>query len=87
MATDLLERRSSIYSNRVRMPIINELMGWDFVVTWMPYGASASPFQDLSPENSGITWVNTGSVSFYPAFVAAKCSLEGVGIDDYYIRN
>ncbi|KNZ75957.1 O-methylsterigmatocystin oxidoreductase [Termitomyces sp. J132] len=39
MATDLLERRSSIYSNRVRMPIINELMGWDFVVTWMPYGA------------------------------------------------
>ncbi|KAJ6621540.1 cytochrome P450 [Mycena sp. CBHHK59/15] len=29
-ADDLLTRRSSIYSDRARMPMVNELMGWDF---------------------------------------------------------
>ncbi|RXW19972.1 hypothetical protein EST38_g5879 [Candolleomyces aberdarensis] len=38
-ATDLLETRSSIYSDRPRMPMVNELSGWDaFNIGSMPYG-------------------------------------------------
>ncbi|KAF9457683.1 cytochrome P450 [Collybia nuda] len=36
--TELLERRSSLYSGRARLPMINELMGWDFNFGFMPYG-------------------------------------------------
>ncbi|KAL0954892.1 hypothetical protein HGRIS_003825 [Hohenbuehelia grisea] len=36
--SNLLEKRSSIYSNRPRMPMLNELMGWDFTFGLMPYG-------------------------------------------------
>ncbi|KAJ2928447.1 hypothetical protein H1R20_g8644, partial [Candolleomyces eurysporus] len=39
VATDLLETRSSLYSGRTRLPMINELMGWDFNFGFMPYGA------------------------------------------------
>ncbi|KAF9445086.1 cytochrome P450 [Macrolepiota fuliginosa MF-IS2] len=35
---ELMERRSSIYSDRARMPMINELMKWSFNVGFMPYG-------------------------------------------------
>ncbi|KAG6908818.1 hypothetical protein DXG01_003171 [Tephrocybe rancida] len=38
LATELLEKRSSIYSGRARMPMINELMGWGFNVGFMAYG-------------------------------------------------
>ncbi|KAG6809315.1 hypothetical protein H0H92_000727 [Tricholoma furcatifolium] len=38
LATELLEKRSSIYSGRARMPMINELMGWSFNVAFMAYG-------------------------------------------------
>ncbi|KAG5732706.1 O-methylsterigmatocystin oxidoreductase [Termitomyces sp. T112] len=38
VAIDLLEKRSSIYSSRARMPMLRELMGWDFQVGWIPYG-------------------------------------------------
>ncbi|GLB42757.1 putative cytochrome P450 family protein [Lyophyllum shimeji] len=38
VATDLLEKRSSIYSGRQRFPMVNELMGWDFHFAFMPYG-------------------------------------------------
>ncbi|KAF8161669.1 cytochrome P450 [Crassisporium funariophilum] len=37
-AMELLEKRSSIYSGRVRLPMCNELMGWDFNVGAMDYG-------------------------------------------------
>ncbi|KAJ7114001.1 cytochrome P450 [Mycena epipterygia] len=37
-ATDLLEKRSSMYSDRARLPMVNELMGWDFVLGFMKYG-------------------------------------------------
>ncbi|PFH47986.1 hypothetical protein AMATHDRAFT_6246 [Amanita thiersii Skay4041] len=37
-AMELLERRSSIYSGRARMPMINELMGWDFDFAFQDYG-------------------------------------------------
>ncbi|PBK84831.1 cytochrome P450 [Armillaria gallica] len=36
--SDLLDKRSSIYSSRARLPMIRELMGWDFLVGFMPYG-------------------------------------------------
>ncbi|KAF9476782.1 cytochrome P450 [Pholiota conissans] len=37
-ASELLERRSAIYSGRTRMPMVNELMGWDFSFGLMDYG-------------------------------------------------
>jgi len=37
-ANDLLEKRSSIYSSRARMPMMNELMGWNFNFGFMAYG-------------------------------------------------
>ncbi|KAJ7664491.1 cytochrome P450 [Mycena polygramma] len=36
--TALLEKRSSIYSDRARLPMLMELMGWDFNVAMMKYG-------------------------------------------------
>ncbi|KAF8068005.1 cytochrome P450 [Lyophyllum atratum] len=37
-AMELLEKRSSLYSGRPRMPMVNELMGWDFDFAFMDYG-------------------------------------------------
>ncbi|CAA7268859.1 unnamed protein product [Cyclocybe aegerita] len=37
-ATELLDRRSSLYSGRPRMPMINEVIGWDFNFAFMDYG-------------------------------------------------
>ncbi|KAF8883964.1 cytochrome P450 [Infundibulicybe gibba] len=37
--TDLLEKRSSIYSDRPRMPMLVELMKCDFLFSLLPYGA------------------------------------------------
>ncbi|KAF4616266.1 hypothetical protein D9613_008317 [Agrocybe pediades] len=39
-AAELLERRSSKYSGRARMPMVNELMGWDFNFGFQDYGPS-----------------------------------------------
>ena len=36
---DLMERRSSIYSDRPKAPMVVDLMGFDFVLTLVPYGA------------------------------------------------
>ncbi|KDQ62322.1 hypothetical protein JAAARDRAFT_30217 [Jaapia argillacea MUCL 33604] len=38
LASELLEKRSSIYSDRVRLPMVVELMGWDRTFSLMPYG-------------------------------------------------
>ncbi|KAF7341375.1 hypothetical protein MVEN_01874000 [Mycena venus] len=35
---DLMMQRSSIYSDRPRFPMLNELMGWDFAMGFMKYG-------------------------------------------------
>ncbi|KAF7365872.1 Cytochrome P450 [Mycena venus] len=35
---DLFEQRSSLYSGRIRLPTVVELMGWDFVFTIIDYG-------------------------------------------------
>ncbi|KAJ7483556.1 cytochrome P450 [Mycena latifolia] len=37
-AIDLLDKKSAIYSDRPRMPMVNELMGWDFDLGFMKYG-------------------------------------------------
>ncbi|KAF8910615.1 cytochrome P450 [Gymnopilus junonius] len=37
---ELLDKRSAIYSNRPRMPMVTELMGWDFNIGTMPYGST-----------------------------------------------
>ncbi|KAI0363937.1 cytochrome P450 [Pilatotrama ljubarskyi] len=37
-AQDLLEKKSSKYSGRPRLILLSELMGWDNVITHMPYG-------------------------------------------------
>ncbi|KAJ3574478.1 hypothetical protein NP233_g1744 [Leucocoprinus birnbaumii] len=36
--SDLLERRSVIYSSRVRFPMLNELIGWSWNFAFMAYG-------------------------------------------------
>ncbi|KAF9645500.1 cytochrome P450 [Thelephora ganbajun] len=38
VATDLLERHSIVYSDRPRMPMVNELMGCSWSFSMMPYG-------------------------------------------------
>ncbi|KAF9646526.1 cytochrome P450 [Thelephora ganbajun] len=38
VATDILERRSVIYADRPRMPMVNELMGCSWSFSLMPYG-------------------------------------------------
>ncbi|KAJ6579966.1 cytochrome P450 [Mycena vulgaris] len=35
---DLFDRRSSLYSDRPRLPMLNELMGWDFAIGLKKYG-------------------------------------------------
>ncbi|KAJ7777026.1 cytochrome P450 [Mycena metata] len=35
---ELFERRSSLYSNRPRTPMLTELMGWDYAIGFMKYG-------------------------------------------------
>ncbi|KAF9450386.1 cytochrome P450 [Macrolepiota fuliginosa MF-IS2] len=35
---DLFERRSSNYSDRPRLPMLNEMMGWEYLLSFLPYG-------------------------------------------------
>ncbi|KAJ7780050.1 hypothetical protein DFH07DRAFT_462191 [Mycena maculata] len=37
-ANDLFEKRYSVYSDRARLPMANELMGWDFTLGFMKCG-------------------------------------------------
>ncbi|PSR97714.1 hypothetical protein PHLCEN_2v4272 [Hermanssonia centrifuga] len=38
VASELLEKKSSLYSDRPRMPMLNELVGFDWDFSFMPYG-------------------------------------------------
>lgn len=38
VANELLEKRSSIYSSRPYMPMLNDLIGFDWLFSFMPYG-------------------------------------------------
>ncbi|KIJ63855.1 hypothetical protein HYDPIDRAFT_45476, partial [Hydnomerulius pinastri MD-312] len=39
-AYDLLDQRGTIYSSRPRMPMLKELMGWEWNLVLMAYGES-----------------------------------------------
>ncbi|KZT30484.1 cytochrome P450 [Neolentinus lepideus HHB14362 ss-1] len=39
VANDLLDKRGSKYSSRPGRPMVNDLMGWDWLFSSMPYGA------------------------------------------------
>ncbi|KAF9024346.1 cytochrome P450 [Hymenopellis radicata] len=43
-ANDLFEKRSAMYSDRSPLPMINDLMGWDWSFGHMPYGKSQACF-------------------------------------------
>ncbi|KAF8240485.1 cytochrome P450 [Tricholoma matsutake] len=60
--TELLERRSSIYSDRARMPMMNELMGWDFHFAFMKYGKYLRQHRILMHQ----TFHQTASMRFRP---------------------
>ncbi|TFK41776.1 cytochrome P450 [Crucibulum laeve] len=38
IANDLLDKRSSIYSDRPALPMIRDLIGWDWMTSALPYG-------------------------------------------------
>ncbi|TFK20661.1 cytochrome P450 [Coprinopsis marcescibilis] len=47
VTTDLLEKRSTLYSSRAKFPMIRELMGWDFNFTFMDYGKHWQKYRRL----------------------------------------
>ncbi|KAJ7181302.1 cytochrome P450 [Mycena crocata] len=66
----LLDRRSSLYSDRPRLPMLNELMGWgDFGLGFMKYGTRAS--RKLFHETMGVG----AAKQFYPQERAATQEL------------
>ncbi|KAJ7607921.1 cytochrome P450, partial [Roridomyces roridus] len=42
-AVDLLQKRSAIYSDRVRLPMVNELMRWEFNFGSSPFASPQAP--------------------------------------------
>ncbi|KAF8231005.1 cytochrome P450 [Tricholoma matsutake] len=60
--TELLERRSSIYSDRARMLMAKELMGWDFHFAFMRYGKYLHQHRMLMHQ----TFHQTASMRFRP---------------------
>ncbi|KAJ6571315.1 cytochrome P450 [Mycena capillaripes] len=58
----LLEKRSSIYSDRARLPMLMELMGWDFNVAMMKYGDEWRAHRRLF--NQGFTF--RASIKYQP---------------------
>lgn len=47
VATELLDKRASIYSSRPRMPMVNELMGFNWLFAYMPLGDSWAAHRKL----------------------------------------
>ncbi|KAF8140771.1 cytochrome P450 [Mycena galopus ATCC 62051] len=55
-ATDaLLEKRSSMYSDRPRLPMVAELMGWDFNIATMKYGEEWRTHRRLFNQGFNVT--------------------------------
>ncbi|KJA22222.1 hypothetical protein HYPSUDRAFT_202249 [Hypholoma sublateritium FD-334 SS-4] len=70
-ATDLLEKRSVIYSGRTRLIMCNELMGWDFAFGFMNYGETWRHRRRIVSEQ-----FNTVAVQqFYPKLLTATRGL------------
>ncbi|KAJ7036666.1 cytochrome P450, partial [Mycena alexandri] len=68
---ELFDKRSSLYSDRPYMPMLNELMGWDFGIGFMKYGERWRAHRKMLHES-----FNVGSVKqFYPQERAATHKL------------
>ncbi|KAJ7731625.1 cytochrome P450 [Mycena metata] len=71
-ATDaLLEKRSSIYSDRSHLPMLVDLMGWDFHLAMMKYGSKWRAHRRLFGQ--GLS--STNSQKFRPRELAASHGL------------
>ncbi|KAJ7146856.1 cytochrome P450 [Mycena epipterygia] len=70
-AEELLEKRSSIYSDRPNLPMLNDLMGWDFQLANMKYGDTWRTSRRLF--NQGFNIISARN--FYPKELAATHGL------------
>ncbi|KAF8994704.1 cytochrome P450 [Cyathus striatus] len=68
---ELLDKRSSIYSGRAKMPMITELMGWDFDFAFMDYGDTWRRHRKLMHQHFNATAVK----DFIPQQVKAAHGL------------
>jgi len=75
--TDLFEKRSSIYSGRARMPMINELMGWNFNFGFMQYGDRWRKHRRIMHE----AFHPTAALQFRPQLLRAARHLLGRFLD------
>ncbi|KAJ7749720.1 cytochrome P450 [Mycena metata] len=70
-ARELFDKRSSLYSDRPYVPMLTELMGWDFGIAFMKYGERWRAHRKMVHES-----FNVGSVKqFYPQERAATHKL------------
>ncbi|KAG6908816.1 hypothetical protein DXG01_003169 [Tephrocybe rancida] len=77
-ATELLEKKSSIYSGRPRMPMVGELMGWDFILGFMPYGQLWREHRRLMHQS----FHPTAALRFHPQELKATHRLLGRLLQD-----
>ncbi|PFH48299.1 hypothetical protein AMATHDRAFT_42349 [Amanita thiersii Skay4041] len=54
-ATELLERRSTIYSGRPRSPMLHDLMGWDFALGFKNYSPTWRMIRKLAHHSFHVT--------------------------------
>ncbi|KAF4584991.1 hypothetical protein EYR40_001817 [Pleurotus pulmonarius] len=78
VANDLFEKRSANYSDRNSLPMINDLMGWDWSFGHMPYGAST----DLAVLVDGDNIVLSNAAS---SIMKIVYGIDVAPKDDYYI--
>ncbi|KAJ7146915.1 hypothetical protein C8R44DRAFT_758485, partial [Mycena epipterygia] len=68
---DLLEKRSSIYSDRLKSTMLMDLMGWTFILPIMPYGDTWRTSRRLFSQEFNVI----SSRNFRPKEVAAPHGL------------
>ncbi|TFK35043.1 cytochrome P450 [Crucibulum laeve] len=71
--SDIFDKRSSSYSDRVRMPMINELMGWDFSFGFMRYGSRWKQHRRMFNSNFN----PAASAEYKPAHIKEARALLG----------
>ncbi|KAJ6503785.1 cytochrome P450 [Mycena sanguinolenta] len=70
-AEDLLDKRSAIYSDRPRLPMLSELMGWDFNTAMMKYGKDWRAHRRLFNQK----FTSKASAQYQPQQLAASHEL------------
>ncbi|KAF7369664.1 Cytochrome P450 [Mycena venus] len=68
---DLFEQRSSLYSGRLRLPMLVELMGWDFAFPFLNYGDEWRSSRKLFHE----AFNHSAAKQFHPQETAATYEL------------